>query len=465
MVSHRSLGLRALVSFWQLVGVTLSFWGWLVIWQSDMFESDVIFKRYLVYNEFLLVGILFGLGNSREPQGSDHSWVVANRRSLRQTFFGLFCVFLLSFMAQDHLASRSFFLSYTPFFYLTLLCSNYLLPKSLSKWSFSGEREERVALAGTAEQAHRLNSWLKNKSLVGFRTMGLVYPDLAAAANSPFPPLGSLDKIGQILAEHAITQLIVLELSIGSQRLRQVTQLCEETGVRLLVLHDLDHYFNHTTTTFEDDGVRFIGLRDEPLESPLNRFFKRMLDLAVAVPVVVLILPFTTLLVWVLHRLQSPGPVFFEQIRVGMRGRPFAIYKYRTMHLNGANEAQQATKTDPRIFPAGAWMRRLSIDELPQFFNVLLGNMSVVGPRPHLPKHEEIFVQAMKRYLIRKFIHPGITGWAQVNGFRGEVHSSADIEQRVEADIYYLENWSFSLDCLVILKTIKNCVFPPRTAY
>ena len=196
----------------------------------------------------------------------------------------------------------------------------------------------------------------------------------------PFPPLGSLDKIGQILAEHAITQLIVLELSIGSQRLRQVTQLCEETGVRLLVLHDLDHYFNHTTTTFEDDGVRFIGLRDEPLESPLNRFFKRMLDLAVAVPVVVLILPFTTLLVWVLHRLQSPGPVFFEQIRVGMRGRPFAIYKYRTMHLNGANEAQQATKTDPRIFPAGAWMRRLSIDELPQFFNVLLGNMSVVGP-------------------------------------------------------------------------------------
>jgi lipopolysaccharide/colanic/teichoic acid biosynthesis glycosyltransferase len=277
--------------------------------------------------------------------------------------------------------------------------------------------------------------------------------------------LGSLDRMGDILREHSITQLIVLDLSLGSQRLRQLTQLCEETAVRLLAMHDLDHYFNHTTTTFEDDGVRFIGLREEPLESPLNRVFKRALDLAVALPVVVLILPFTTLLVWLLHRWQSPGPVFFEQIRVGMRGRPFTIYKYRTMHVHQGNEAQQASKGDRRVFPAGHWLRKSSIDELPQFLNVLLGNMSVVGPRPHLPKHEEVFVQVMKKYLIRKFICPGITGWAQVNGLRGEIHVQDDIQRRVEADIYYLENWSFSLDCLVILKTIKHCFFPPRSAY
>jgi exopolysaccharide biosynthesis polyprenyl glycosylphosphotransferase len=465
MVSHRSIGIRALASFWQLVVVTASFWGWLLIWQSAWMDEPVLLQRYLVYNEFLLVGVLFGMGRSRESHGLDHEWVVANRRSLRQTFLGLFGVFLVFFVAHDNSASRSFFLSYAPWFYLTLLCSNYLLPRSLGKWSFSGDREERVALAGTADQAQRLKSWLENKSLVGFRTVGLVYTEVESAASSPFPPLGSLDKMGEILREHAITQLIVLELSLGSQRLRQLTQLCEESAVRLLVMHDLDHYFNHTTTTFEDDGVRFIGLRDEPLESPLNRFFKRLLDLAVAVPVVVLILPFSTLLVWVLHRLQSPGPIFFEQVRVGMRGRPFTIYKYRTMHVDEASETRQASKGDPRIFPAGYWLRKLSIDELPQFLNVLLGNMSVVGPRPHLPKHEEVFVQVMKRYLIRKFICPGITGWAQINGLRGEIHTQADIQRRVEADIFYLENWSFSLDCLVILKTIKHCVFPPRSAY
>jgi putative colanic acid biosynthesis UDP-glucose lipid carrier transferase len=447
------------------VGVTVSFWGWLLLWQGEVFYDHDMMRRYLVYNEFLLVGVLFGLGKSREGSGLDHEWVVANRCSIRQTFLGLFGVFLVLFVAHDSSASRSFFFSYIPWLYLTLLFSNYLLPRSLSKLSFSGDREERVALVGTAEQSHRLKSWLDNKRSVGFRTMGLLCPDLASTTNFPFPVLGGLDRMAEILRERAITQLIVLDLSLGSQQIRQVTQLCEETGVRLLALHDLDDYFNHTTTTFEDDGVRFIGLRDEPLESPLNRLFKRLLDLAVAVPVVVLILPFTTLLVWALHRLQSPGPIFFKQVRAGMRGRPFTIYKYRTMHLDHNNEDKQASPGDPRIFPSGHWLRKLSIDEMPQFLNVVLGNMSVVGPRPHLPKHEEIFTQAMKRYLIRKFICPGITGWAQVSGFRGEIHTEADIQRRVEADIFYLENWSLSLDCLVILKTIKHCVIPPRSAY
>ena len=110
-------------------------------------------------------------------------------------------------------------------------------------------------------------------------------------------------------------------------------------------------------------------------------------------------------------------------------------------------------------------MRRFSVDELPQFVNVLLGDMSVVGPRPHLPKHEELFVKVMSKYVIRRFIRPGLTGWAQVNGFRGEIHSESDIQKRVEADIHYIENWSFSLDCLIILRTAKHCLFPPRSAY
>ncbi|HEV7924132.1 MAG TPA: exopolysaccharide biosynthesis polyprenyl glycosylphosphotransferase [Verrucomicrobiae bacterium] len=465
MVGHRSIGVRALASFWQLVAVTISFWGWVLVWQGEAFYNYDMLRSYLVYNEFLLVGILFGLGKSRENHGLDHEWVVANRRSIRQTFLGLFSVFLALFVAHDNSASRSFFLSYIPWLYLTLLFSNYLLPRSLSKISFSGDREERVALVGTAGQSQRLKSWLENKRTVGFRTLGLVCPESTSTTNNLFPVLGSLEKLDEIIREHAITQLIVLELSLGSQRLQQVTQLCEESGVRLLALHDLDDYFNHRTTTFEDDGVRFIGLRDEPLESPLNRSFKRMLDVAVAVPVVILILPFTTLLVWFLQRLQSPGPIFFQQTRAGMRGRPFTIYKYRTMHVTEANEVRQASKGDPRVFPSGHWLRKLSIDELPQFVNVLRGNMSVVGPRPHLPKHEEIFMQAMKRYLIRKFICPGITGWAQVNGLRGEIHTESDIQRRVEADIFYLENWSLSLDCLVILKTIKHCILPPRSAY
>src|SRR5262249_9959353 len=160
-----------------------------------------------------------------------------------------------------------------------------------------------------------------------------------------------------IFGEQSITQVIVLDLAFGSERIRKMTEICEGAAVRLLFLNNLDDFFKHTTTVFEDDGVRFISLREEPLESPFNRFLKRLLDLTVAVPVVAFVLPVTTVLVWLLQTWQSPGPVFFSQIRIGIRGRPFKIYKYRTMRVGGGNEARQASKDDPRIYPAGRWLR------------------------------------------------------------------------------------------------------------
>jgi putative colanic acid biosynthesis UDP-glucose lipid carrier transferase len=135
------------------------------------------------------------------------------------------------------------------------------------------------------------------------------------------------------------------------------------------------------------------------------------------------------------------------------------------MSVQNDNEARQAAKNDRRIFPAGGWMRKLSVDELPQFINVLLGEMSVVGPRPHMLKHDELFAKAMENYMVRKFVLPGITGWAQVCGYRGEIRDEKDVRDRVAADIYYLENWSIGLDLAIILKTIKTCIVPPKTAY
>ena len=465
MVGNRSIGIRSLALVCQLVMVTLSFWVWLFIWQPTLFTEPHALSPYVLYNEFLLIGVLFGWSRKREASGLHHEWVGAIRQSFRQAMLGLFCVFVVVFALHDAIASRSFFFSYILWLYLTLLFANYFVPRWLGTWAFSGDREERVALAGTVEQAAGLQSWLEHKNLVGFRTIGLISPQAVTPGATPFPILGTIDRMDEILRERAITQVIVLDLSLGSKWISQMTQLCEGAAVRLLAIHDMSAYFNHNTTTFEDDGVRFIGLREEPLESPMNRFVKRMLDLAVAAPMVVLVLPFTTLLVAIFQRLQSPGPIFFTQERTGMLGRPFKIYKYRTMHLNHRSEARQASKNDERIYPAGKWLRKLSIDELPQFINVLRGDMSVIGPRPHLPAHDEMFARVMRRYLIRKFIQPGITGWAQVNGFRGEILSEGDIQKRVEADIHYLENWSFSLDCLIFLKTVKHCVLPPRSAY
>ena len=465
MFATRSIGIRALSLFWQLVIVTATFWGWLFVWQNSAFDESANVQRYVVYYEFLMIGVVFGYGNKPENGEVKKDWLSANKRSLRQTFFALFSVFLVVFAVKDAGISRSFIFSYLPFLYGSLLFTNYWLFLSIGQWAFSGDRQERAALVGTIETVEQIQPWLERKQLMGMKTVGLVCPESASTMDSLWPILGTLDEIGDILRTKSITQLIVLNLSLGSERLRQITQLCEDAAVRLVVLHDLNSYFNHNTVVFEDDGVRFIGLRDEPLESPLNRFVKRLFDLAISLPVILFILPPVCLVVWCIHRLNSPGPLIFKQVRNGMLGRPFEIYKFRTMTISNDNADRQASKNDPRVFPGGGWLRHTSIDELPQFINVFLGHMSVVGPRPHLPKHDEVFAAAMSNYLIRRFIRPGITGWAQVSGLRGEIRNDFDIQRRVQADIHYLENWSFDFDVIIVLKTIKHCFAPPTTAY
>jgi exopolysaccharide biosynthesis polyprenyl glycosylphosphotransferase len=470
MLLNRSTGINGLCAFCLLALVTLSFWSWLFIWENTLFADRVALERYSFYNEFLLIGVLFRLDGRRLAQGPYHEFVEAVRRSGRQAIMGLFAVFIVVFALQDTFISRAFLFSYIPWLCVTLVFANYLVPKWLSHWVFGVDRPERVALAGTPEQAAKIKPWLDRKRMIGLHTIGLICPKPGVTEKATnhipdLPRLGSLDELGEILQKESISRLIVMDLSIGTDQLRQLTQLCEGAAVRLLALDNLDSYFNHTTMVFEDDGVRLIGLREEPLESPVNRLLKRAMDLAISTPIVLLILPFTTLFVWLCQCLQSPGPVLYKQKRSGLLGRTFMIYKYRTMHVKNDDEARQAAKNDRRIFPAGAWMRKLSIDELPQFINVFLGDMSVVGPRPHMLQHDDLFVKVMRNYLVRRFVHPGITGWAQVSGFRGEIHSERDVRNRVEADIYYLESWSFSLDCVIILKTIKQCIIPLRTAY
>ena len=473
MLSNRSIGFRTLTVLLLLALVTVSYWSWLCIWENVWAFDPLAAQKYFLYNEFLLIGIVFGSSGKRQVQGPHHEFINALRRSSRQAVSGLFGILALVFAVQDTFVSRSFLLSFIPWLLLTLFFANYIAPIWLGRWVFSGNREERVALAGTLEQAAQVRPWLERKRIIGINSVGVVCPQPVTATTvkppgSSFRVLGSLDEIGLILSREAITQVIVLDLSLGPARLCKMTQLCEGAAVRLLALDRLDSYssfFNHSTTIFDDDGMRIIGLREEPLESPVNRYIKRIFDIVVALPVVFLLLPIMNVVVWLFQSRQSPGPVMLRQERVGMMGHHFKMFKYRTMHVKHGHEARQASKDDQRVYPAGRWFRKLSIDELPQFINVLLGDMSVVGPRPHLQEHEELWSRAMSKYVVRRFVRPGITGYAQVKGYRGEVHSDMDVQNRVEKDIYYLENWSFTLDVAIILKTVKHCIFPPRSAY
>ncbi|MBT8294603.1 MAG: exopolysaccharide biosynthesis polyprenyl glycosylphosphotransferase [Eudoraea sp.] len=213
------------------------------------------------------------------------------------------------------------------------------------------------------------------------------------------------------------------------------------------------------------DYLPILSLRDISLHNPINAFVKRSFDVVFSLIIILGILiwfaPLLALLIW----LESPGPVYFIQNRTGFDNNEFACLKFRSMTLNSTADSLQAEKNDARITRIGKFIRRTSIDELPQFYNVLIGNMSVVGPRPHMVKHTHEYASKVDKYMVRHFVKPGITGLAQVRGYRGEIEKESDIHNRIKFDIFYIENWSFLLDLKIIVQTILNLLKGEDKAY
>jgi exopolysaccharide biosynthesis polyprenyl glycosylphosphotransferase len=464
MVIYRTRGIHILSVACELLLFTVCYWVWLYVAHGATFKG-LLLEYYVGYNLIMVMGIMLAAAREGHRQALSKDSGLWHVATIRQMTFALALLSLYLVASKDKFMSTRFLLGLLPVFYGVALFSLSRLPWIIRKMTFSGEHEERVLLVGSVKRAESLFNWLKEKEAIGYKAMGLLTDDSVPGAASRIRILGGTDDIERVVKEHAVTQVIMVEFPMFSSWMMSMISVCERLGVRMTVICDFEEKFRHPVVLFEDAGRRFMSIREEPLEDPFNRFLKRALDLAVAVPVIVGILPFTTVIVWFFQRLQSPGPVIYRQPRAGLQNRPFDIIKYRTMRLHNQPVSKQATQDDPRIYPAGKWFRRLSIDELPQFINVLKGEMSVVGPRPHLLEHNEQFARAMTNYHIRAHVKPGITGLAQVRGYRGETRSEEDVVKRVQSDIYYLENWSFTLDCRIILATVFHVVGPPKTAY
>jgi exopolysaccharide biosynthesis polyprenyl glycosylphosphotransferase len=465
MTASRTRGIAKLGIACQCVLVAAGFWLWLQVSHVNLGIWNLDLSRYAFYNLVLLVGIVFAYSTTTNTAWfTQFAFFVCHRHAFRQTAFGAGFLFLLLVGERDHTISRLFLFSFVPILYAILAATHRLLPPLLQKLSFGDMRTQRILVAGSSQSVLTLRGWLAVKHRLGYTITGLVCNDRSDGVVNGLKVLGTPDDLERIIVEQDITHVILVEFPAFRHFLSHYTEICERRGVRMQVICDFERALGHPVTMFEDEGLRFLGLREEPLADPFGRFAKRTLDIAVSLPVVIFILPLTTLLVAWLQIRYAPGTIFYRQLRSGLQNVPFAIFKYRTMYMAKHDQAKQATDGDSRIYPAGRWLRKFSIDELPQFVNVLLGDMSVVGPRPHLLKHDEQFAQAMANYSVRGIVKPGITGLAQVRGFRGEIKSPSDVINRVESDIQYLENWSFWMDCWIILRTIGQVVFPPRTA-
>lgn len=208
-----------------------------------------------------------------------------------------------------------------------------------------------------------------------------------------------------------------------------------------------------------------LSFRSIPIDEPINKIIKRLFDIVLSIFVIVFVLSWLTPLLAIFIKSSSKGPVFFRQLRNGLDYEEFYCYKFRSMKINPEADLYQVSKNDARVTKIGKFMRKTSIDELPQFFNVLMGNMSTVGPRPHMVSHTHMYADRVDKFMVRHFVKPGITGLAQVSGYRGEVENKTDIINRVKYDIFYIENWSFFLDIKIILQTIIRAIKGDKKAY
>ena len=247
-------------------------------------------------------------------------------------------------------------------------------------------------------------------------------------------------------------------------RIREVSKYCDQHVVRFYYVPVSVETLGIDLKRELLDDMEVFTTYENPLMNPVNKAVKRAFDLLLVlvflVPMI-LIFPF----VWILIKIQSPGPIFFKQKRTGLDGKEFEMLKFRSMHVNKDADKLQATKDDPRKYPFGNFMRKSNIDETPQIFNILKVDMSVVGPRPHMLAHTEQYSQLIDKYMVRHFVKPGVTGWAQVTGFRGETSELWQMEGRVKRDIWYMEHWSIWLDIRIIWMTLKTFFVHDKNAY
>lgn len=323
---------------------------------------------------------------------------------------------------------------------------------------------KKVAVMGSNNTAIRISDYLQKQASLSF--YGFVGDDNSIYANDGGVVTEVVSRKLMEAAENGVKDVYV---AVAPQRMTEVKALVAEADrqcVRLKFIPDLGGALaSPFTISYMGGEFPIITLRHEPLEEVGNRFKKRLFDVVFSGCVIVFVLSWLYPIIGLLIKLQSPGPVLFKQLRSGRDDEPFWCYKFRSMTVNKESDQKQATKNDVRITKIGAFLRKTSLDEMPQFFNVFLGNMSVVGPRPHMLKHTEQYKAIISQFMVRHFLKPGITGWAQVNGFRGETKAPEDMENRVKFDIYYLENWSSMLDVRIIFMTIINAVRGEENAY
>jgi len=346
---------------------------------------------------------------------------------------------------------------------LTLMFSRWLGSNIVAALRRRHKDNCEVLFSGAGVNLRKLYDAMSDPR-IGYHIHGYFENKESRNLGDVLPRLGDVKDTIDYLKNHKIDMLVC---NIGTDRVEEILPImdyCENNFIKFYTVPNVHNYLKRSMNMEFVGDMPVLAIRNEPLRRPFNRFRKRAFDVICSGFGLLCLSPIFAVCA-IIIKLKSPGPVFFKQKRGGQDGKEFLCYKFRSMHVNAEADTKQATEDDPRKYPFGNWMRKHNVDELPQLINVFLGDMSLVGPRPHMRLHDDYYGKSINGYSVRFWVKPGITGWAQVNGYRGETKEMWQMEERVVCDIWYLENWSFSLDVRIIVKTILNMIHGEKAAY
>ncbi len=376
---------------------------------------------------------------------------------LKQTvLFAIVLYAFTGFFKQPNI-SRINLGNYLFFIFLVITFFKFLTFFLLNKYrSVLGGNIRLVAVIGKNEKTRQLINIFKTRSDFGYKFMSQF-----SVKEDGF----SLSKCFDYIIDNDIDEIYFSVAELSNKQINELIDFADNNLRELKFIPDNKEIFSKKLKYEYYDYIPVLSLRDIPLQESLNKFIKRLFDILFSLFIIIFILSWLTPLLAILIKVESKGPVFFKQSRNGFNYKEFDCYKFRSMTPNKNAHLHQATKGDARVTKVGAFIRKTSIDELPQFFNVLFGDMSVVGPRPHMVSHTNMYARKIDKFMVRHFVKPGITGLAQVSGFRGEIETDKDIINRVKYDIFYVENWSLLLDIKIIVQTFINALRGEKKAY
>lgn len=380
----------------------------------------------------------------------------------------LFAILAIPLLRLGHFHTMDYWLM--PIFLASLIVIVSIFRLSvramMNEYRKKGNHVNRVVFVGSKSNNIALYREMRAISSLGYVVLG--YFDDNPNPNFPkeCPYLGTPDDVIPYLeGNNEVHELFCCLPSKRADEIIKIIKFCEKHFVHFYSVPNVTNYLHHRVYFNMLGSVPYLSLYREPLSHPENRAVKRLFDIVVSGLFLCTLFPVIFIIVALITKITMPGPVFFKQKRNGLNGREFYCYKFRSMKVNADADKLQATKNDPRKTKWGDIMRKTNIDELPQFWNVLKGDMSVVGPRPHMLKHTEEYSKLIDKYMIRHFVKPGITGWSQVTGFRGETKELSQMEGRVMGDIWYIEHWSLGLDLYIMYRTVANVIRGDKEAY